>query len=349
MTALLQLQRAGKVFTAGLLARTRTVALDDVTLSIRDDPPAILGIAGESGSGKTTLFRLLLGTIAPSDGAILYRGRDLRRLGRAERLVFRREVQPIFQDPFEVYNPFYRVDHCLRVPVARFRLARSRAEADALIRDAMERVGLRPDEILGRFPHELSGGQRQRVMAARALVLRPRAILADEPVSMVDASLRATVLESLRRLYRELAIPLVYITHDLTTAYQLCDHLIVLYRGRVVEAGAVGPLIEAPAHPYTRLLVDSIPRPDPSTRWRDEVVAQPEEVVETGDGCVFAARCPHVMPVCRREAPPLFRTAPDRAVRCFLHHEAPAMDAAADITQVFPSRSSVVLKEEMCA
>ena len=159
---------------------------------------------------------------------------DGRRLPSAvsarERRQFRRDVQAIFQDPYEVYNPFYRVDHVLTTPVRKFRLAATRAEGAGLIEDALRAVGLRPEEILGRYPHQLSGGQRQRVMVARALLLRPRLIVADEPVSMVDASLRATILGSLRKLHEELGISILYITHDLATAYQVADTILVLYR-----------------------------------------------------------------------------------------------------------------------
>ena len=234
----------------------------------------------------------------PSRGRVLYRGKDLRTLSSAERRAFCREVQPIFQDPFEVYNPFYKVDHVLTMPVRKFQLAASRAEARALIRDAVERVGLRPDEILGRFPHELSGGQRQRIMVARALLLRPRAILADEPVSMVDASLRAIILESLRTLNRELGICLVYITHDLTTAYQICDHIVVLYRGSVVEAGAVGAGSRRHRNLDTRLLVGSMPpaghRADvgrPTVRWSRRARALPRAPWAVSSRTAALRRC----------------------------------------------------------
>ena len=172
----------------------------------------------------------------------------------------------IFQDPFEVYNPFYQVDHVLETPIAEVRPGRvAQAEARALIEETLRAVGLRPDETLGRYPHQLSGGQRQRIMVARALLLRPRLIIADEPVSMVDASLRATILGSLRELNQEFGISLIYITHDLTTAYQISENIIVLYRGSVAEAGDVEQVVGDPQHPYTQLLVGSVPLPDPDT------------------------------------------------------------------------------------
>jgi oligopeptide/dipeptide ABC transporter ATP-binding protein len=251
-------------------------------------------------------------------------------MSQEEWKVFRREVQAIFQDPFEVYNPFYKVDHVLTTPVAKFNLADSRAEARDLIENALRGVGLRPEETLGRFPHQLSGGQRQRVMIARALLLQPRIILADEPVSMVDASLRATILESLLKLNQELGISLVYITHDLTTAYQLCEIIVILYQGCVAEVGDIELVIKNPQHPYTQLLVASIPLPNPELRWgqgeesQSKSGATPQEV---HGGCSFADRCPHVMGICRSTPPPLFRIDEGRAVACYLYDGEPTVQA----------------------
>ena len=252
VTPLLELQGVTKVFSTGIFNRQETVALDEVSFIVPDHPPRIIAIAGESGSGKTTLARMLLGMEKPTAGRALWRGKEMTRLSAASRRSLRRDVQPIFQDPFEAYNPFYRVDHVLTVPLQKLRPAASLADAHRMIRHAVEQVGLAPEEILGRYPHELSGGQRQRLMAARALLIRPRAILADEPVSMVDASLRATILESLRDLHRTYGISLIYVTHDLTTAFQIADAIVILYRGRIVEAGPVETVIAAPKHSYTR-------------------------------------------------------------------------------------------------
>jgi len=267
MSSLLEARRVTKIFGGGLFDRTSTLALDDFSLAIDGDRPSITAVVGESGSGKTTLSRLLLGLTAPTSGQVQYEGRDLQAMSRAEWRAFRRDVQVIFQDPYEVYNPFYRVDHVLATPVAKFGLASSRAAARALIEDVLRAVGLRPEETLGRFPHQLSGGQRQRVMVARALLLKPRLILADEPVSMVDASLRATILASLRRMNAELGISIVYITHDLATAYQISDNIVVLYRGSVAEAGDVELVVKQPRHPYTPLLVSSIPQASAARTW----------------------------------------------------------------------------------
>ena len=314
MAPLIEARHVTKRFGSGLLDHDHTVALEDFSLALDADSPSITAIVGESGSGKTTLARLLLGLVAPTEGQVLYQGRDLHALSANDRRSFRRDIQAIFQDPYGVYNPFYRVDHVLTTPVAKFRLARSRPEGRNLIEDALRAVGLRPEEILGRFPHQLSGGQRQRVMVARALLLRPHLIVADEPVSMVDASLRATILGSLRQLNQERGISIIYITHDLATAYQVADNIIVLYRASVAEAGDVERVVKAPQHPYTQLLIASVPQVSVERSWLHEPAAKQDEAAM--GGCRFVARCPVAMDVCRRSAPPLFQTEPRRSVAC---------------------------------
>jgi peptide/nickel transport system ATP-binding protein len=287
----------------------------------------ITGIVGESGSGKTTLALLLLAQVQPNDGRVIYRGKDLAAMSIQERFQFRREVQPIFQDPFAAFNPFYRVDHVLSTPLARFHLATSERDTRRRIHEALELVGLRPAETLGRFPHQLSGGQRQRIMVARALLCQPKLIIADEPVSMVDASLRATILAGLQTLNRDLGISILYITHDLTTAYQVCDNILVMYGGAVVEAGNTEKVIQDSQHPYTRLLIASIPSVDRTLRWADE------EADEVGGrsgrktlGCKFAPRCRWAEERCWQSAPPLFQTEGDRAVACVLYSDSAVLD-----------------------
>jgi oligopeptide/dipeptide ABC transporter ATP-binding protein len=326
MTPLLEARHATKVYGSGLMSRERTVALDDFSLTIDAQPPVITAVVGESGSGKTTLARLLLGVIEPDGGEIRYLGKDLRSLSRQERRAFRRDVQVVFQDPYEVYNPFYRVDHVLAIPIAKFRLARSKTQAHELMAEALRAVGLRPEETLGRYPHQLSGGQRQRVMVARALLVRPRLIIADEPVSMVDASLRATILDSLRTLTQDFGVSLIYITHDLITAYQISHNIIVLYRGSVAEAGNAEPIVRTPEHPYTQLLVGSIPQPDPKRGWvREQGPSASGRKANPAAGCKFAGRCPHAMEICLEKHPPLYQTTADRAAACYLFREAPTL------------------------
>jgi peptide/nickel transport system ATP-binding protein len=339
----LEARNVGKSFGGGLLDRSRTVALADFSLTLDGDRPAITAVVGESGSGKTTLARLLLGLVTPTHGQVLYNGRDLQAMTRAEWRAFRRDVQAIFQEPYEVYNPFYRVDHVLTTPIAKFNLAASRADARALVEGALTAVGLRPEETLGRFPHQLSGGQRQRVMVARALLLRPRLILADEPVSMVDASLRATILASLRRMTLDLDISVIYITHDLATAYQISENIVVLYRGAVVEAGDVELVVKHPRHPYTQLLIASIPQASTERTWTSERGAGPARIPIAGYvGCRFADRCPFVAPPCLEAAPPLFQTDRYRAVACYLHQNAPELppEAMTKVLVESPKRPS---------
>lgn len=340
MTRGLELRNVTKVFGGGYFNKNVTVAVDDISLSVSSEQPGITAIAGESGSGKTTLARLLMGIARPTSGQVLFNGKDVSKMNRSERSEYRREIQPIFQDPFEVYNPFYRIDHIFTTPVAKFKLASSRDEGRRLIENALESVGLRPDETLGRFPHQLSGGQRQRVMVARALMLKPQILLADEPVSMVDASIRATILDGIRQLNRELGIAVIYITHDLTTAYQVADNIVILYQGSVAEAGSVEQVIKNPKHPYTQLLVESIPQPDPKRRWDEYNVGATGGARET-NGCKFADRCPSVMEVCWSKVPDLFRPRDHGVVSCFLHETDPALtelDIAA--TFVAPNRGN---------
>ena len=322
MSAFLEARNVTKIFGHG---STRTVALDGFSYQIDDETPSITAIAGESGSGKSTAARLFLGFERPTTGDVLYRGTDLRQLSRGERRNFRREVQAIFQDPFGVYNPFYRIDHLLTTPLKTFDLASDRRVAAEMIDTALQTVGLNPADVLGRYPHQLSGGQRQRITIARALLLKPRLIIADEPVSMVDASLRATILESLLTLYRDFGISFIYITHDLTTAYQIAEQLIVLYQGSVAEAGPVTRLVKNPQHPYTQLLIRSIPSPDPDQAWHEEPAHVGDAAeLEIGAGCKFAPRCPHAMAICRDAPPPLYAS-DGSAVACYLYRDAPVV------------------------
>ncbi|MBX3000614.1 MAG: ABC transporter ATP-binding protein [Caldilineaceae bacterium] len=329
MTKLLELNNVTKVFKGG------TVALDDISFSVDSDSPSVITVAGESGSGKSTLGLITLGFLEPSQGVVHYKGQDLTSLNSKERVTLRREVQAIFQDPFAVYNPFYKVDHLFDEAVKNFGLASNRADARRMIEQSLESVGLRPDETLGRFPHQLSGGQRQRLVVARALLLQPRLLVADEPVSMVDASLRATILKSLRKLNEEFKITVLYITHDLTTAYHISDYIIILYQGSIMEAGDVDAVIRDPKHPYTQLLIDSIPWPDLQRQWGQQEIIIPDGTEKIGQGCKFANRCPHVMEICREARPPLYQ--PDgvhRVAACYLYEKSPTLPKN-DVGQLF--------------
>lgn len=326
MSDLLEFKNVTKTYSRGLLSRVSTTALNNVSLKLEAEQPTIMTVAGESGSGKTTLAMLLLGFITPTSGQILYKGKDIHALRGEERMMFRREVQAVFQDPFAVFNPFYTVDHLLTVPIARFKLAKSKSEARDKMFEALTAVGLRPGDVLGRFPHQLSGGQRQRINVARALVLRPKLLVADEPVSMVDASLRANILETLRGLQKNYGVSIIYITHDLTTAYHIANSIVVLYRGGVMEAGDVDTVIKTPQHPYTRLLIDSIPWPDINRRWGEtEIKVRESDLSDHSVGCRFSSRCPFVMDKCK-QSPPLFRLSEHQAASCYLYEQHPTIE-----------------------
>ncbi len=325
MTLLLEARNISKVFTSGGFTRQQqTLAVDRVTLNLSSGTGNIIALAGESGSGKTTLGRMLLGLESPTQGEIAYRGNNIAKLGRRDRKIFRREVQAIFQDPFAVYNPFYKVDHVFNVAIGKYKLASSKDEARHLVEQAIEAVGLRPDETLGRFPHQLSGGQRQRIIVARVFLLKPKIVIADEPVSMVDASLRATILEALRELHKTSEMSILYITHDLNTAYQVADNIMIMYRGNIVEAGDVEQVINQPEHPYTQLLVKSIPPPDPAKKWINlsSMATPPFRGTPIGQGmCKFVDRCSMAVEECMTSDLPFYRTSDKRITRCLLYGE----------------------------
>jgi peptide/nickel transport system ATP-binding protein len=326
-TPLLEIKNATKIYGGGLFDRgSVTVALQDFNLTIADRPATITTIAGESGSGKTTLANLVLGFIKITSGEIRFKGADVTDMNRSQLLDYRREVQAIFQDPYAVYNPFYRVKHIFDLVINNFKMASNKKDAREMIEGALNVVGLRGEEVLEKYPHQLSGGQRQRMMVARAYLLKPRLIVADEPVSMVDASLRAMILDLMLKLRDEQNISFLYITHDLSTAYQIGDQIYLLYQGGIAERGNTTNVIENPKHPYVQLLVESIPVPDPKVRWGgDSIVTLDDEQMRASatSGCRFYNRCPHRMERCLQKRPPLFAVeGPGHEAACFLYEEA---------------------------
>ena len=318
---LLEIRDLTKSYGGGLFRAPSPPALEDFSLTFFEEEPRISTIAGESGSGKTTLANLTLDFIHPSSGQIRYRGQEITQMSRSDRFNFRREVQAIFQDPFGTYNPFYKVDAVFNTVIQKFKLTNDRLERRRLTEEAMEVVGLRPNEVLGKYPHELSGGQRQRVMVARAFLLKPRLIVADEPVSMIDASLQMRILEIFRNLKEEYGISFLYITHDLSTAYQISDDIYILYGGSVMESGDIEGVIQNPQHPYTQLLVSSITVPDPDVRWegRRTTSASEETSPINTVGCKFYHRCPHAMDHCSTSPPPAYSVAQNQSAACYLY------------------------------
>ncbi len=309
----------------GFVGGTVLKAVNDVSFSLASDKPEILTLAGESGSGKTTLSRLLLRDLEPTRGKVLFEGRDVSTIRkRSEFSEFMKKVQPVFQNPFETFSPLRRVDAYLFDTAMNFKMASNRQEAAAIVDDALLSVGLSLEEVHQRYPHELSGGQIQRVSVARALISKPKLILADEPVSMVDASLRMEIVNLFQELRDEQNVSVIYITHDLATAYYISDRIGIMLRGYIVESGPVEDVLERPAHPYTQLLKESVPEPAPKDRksWAKHIELGTTEVKEYGRiGCKFAGRCPHVMDICRKADPPDVQVG-QQTVKCHLYTEA---------------------------
>ena len=260
MSTLLDVDHVTKVFAmGGILSRKSFEAVHDVSFSLDADRPEIFTIIGESGSGKTTLARMILGLEIPTRGTIRFQGRTVsRRLRASERIRFMANVQPVFQNPFEAFNPLKQVDRYLASTARRFLSLRDRASVERAMDEALVKVGLSLAEVRGRFSHELSGGQLQRVAIARALIPNPPLLITDEPVSMVDASLRMAIVNLLKSLRDDLGVSVIYITHDLATAYYIADRIMIMQRGKVVEMGPAWPVLDAPEHPYSQLLKASV-------------------------------------------------------------------------------------------
>jgi ABC-type oligopeptide transport system ATPase subunit len=265
--ALLDVSHVSKIFIrGGLFSRARIVAVNDVSFRIGAERPEILAIIGGSGGGKTTLSRMILNIEAPTSGKLHFDGVDLATVrNAADRLGFMRRVQPIFQNPFEAFNPLKQLDRYLFMTSRRFLNARDPPPRDVAVDEALRKVGLSLKEVRRRYPHELSGGQLQRVAIARALLSHPKLIVADEPVSMVDASLRMSIVNLFRTLRDDLGISIIYVTHDLATAYTISDRIIIMQQGRIVESGDARTVLNAPQHPYSRELLAAVLPPSVAT------------------------------------------------------------------------------------
>ena len=311
------------------LGRQRTfAAVEDVQLRIARG--RTLALVGESGSGKTTTAWLVARLLSATAGSIRVLGEEAPRVtDRAGLRRYRQKVQVVFQDPFAALNPVHDIRHHLIRPMLSLGVAESRAQAADRAEQLMETVGLTPArEFLGKLPHQLSGGQRQRVVIARSLAARPQLLLADEPTSMLDVSMRMGIMNLLLDLAAERGLGMLYITHDLAGARYVSDEISVMYAGRVVEHGVTDEVILEPAHPYTRLLLSSVFSPEHRGVLSAASGAEASAAPAGPGSCAFAHRCPHVMAVCRQAEPPLQTVEDGREVRCFLYEGRDANAAA---------------------
>ena len=322
LSPLLDVRGISKQFPVGVFYHARRVhAVEDVSFTVQSGQ--VVALVGESGSGKTTTIRMIARLIPVTQGQIFFKGRDILKSepGQAS-LDYRRKVQLIFQDPFSSLNAVHTIEHHLARPLIIHRKVSGRQEIHDRVCDLLETVELKPAaEIANRYPHQLSGGQRQRVAIARALAVDPELILADEPISMLDVSIRMGVLNLMERLKLERGISYVYITHDLASARYIGDRIMVMYAGHMVEGGESEAIMQNAAHPYTRLLLSAVPDPRSGLRTDKGAQARGEvpSLIDPLPGCPFAARCTKVLDVCRQSMPGQTSLVPGHWVRCHLY------------------------------
>ncbi len=316
MEKLLEVDQLTKVFTLGsVISRVRITATDRVSFYIK--PAEIFALAGESGCGKTTTARIVLGFEEATSGTITHSG---KKETKNEKVWITEGIQAIFQDPFSTFNPLRTVDNYFFETLYNYGLARNKEHAIQVIDLKLKQVGLSYEEFAAKYPNEFSGGQLQRISIARALLTNPTLLIADEPVSMVDASLRMSIVNLFKKLKDELEVSVLYITHDLATAYYVSDRIAIMFRGNIVEMGSVEQVLMNPKHPYTRLLRESIPEVDPHKRWKDTIkLAELEHEEYLRQGCKFAGRCPAAMDKCKTQVPQDVEI-DGVLVKCHLYH-----------------------------
>lgn len=293
-------------------------AVDGVSFNVGKGE--IMGLVGESGSGKTTTGRLLVRLIPPTEGSIYFHGKDITKLSESELKPLRREIQIIFQDPFESLDPRMTIKEIVAEPLRVQHIAKNEDELVERVKQSLREVELvPPEEFLLRYPHELSGGQRQRVAVARAFTLDPKFVVADEPVSMLDVSIRAEILNLMVDLVQKKGASVLFISHDLAVAKHVCNRVAVMYLGKIMEASTSEKLIDSPLHPYTKALIAAVPVPDPSYRRADVISGEIPSPVTPPPGCRFHTRCPYAHSRCMTEEPPVVEVEPDHYVACHLY------------------------------
>lgn len=319
-TNILETSNLTRVFrVGGMIMGNKIKAVDNVSIQMPSDEPWIISIVGESGSGKTTLARMILGLLDISYGDIIIEGKSISYHMKHKK-EFYRLVQPIFQDPFTTFSMKRRVESYLFDTAINLEIAKNREEAKNIITETLEMVGLSYDQIKNKYPNQFSGGELQRISVARALITKPKIIVADEPVAMIDASLRMNIVNIFKKLKDEYGVSFVYITHDLSTAYYVSDYIATMYKGSMIEFGRAREMLKNPGHPYTELLLDSIPKV--GDKWSPKerlVMGDAEDRVIRNVGCKFAKRCPYVREACYRNEPYMVSLGGDHRSLCIKH------------------------------